>query len=106
MDFVTYGTRSGKERSGAYLFLPDGEGTSILSTWRHPFITITVGPLVRGERWREGREMERGDSMNRRGEGKDVCKSYLHDHFNAQIVTLDCSLPLISSFSFRRSAAL
>ena len=47
MDFVTYGTRSGKERSGAYLFLPDGEGTSILSTWRHPFITITVGPLVR-----------------------------------------------------------
>ena len=54
----------------------------------------------------EGREMERGDNMNRRGEGKDVCKSYLHDHFNAQIVTLDCSLPLISSFSFRRSAAL
>ena len=25
LSFVQYGTRSGKERSGAYLFLPDGE---------------------------------------------------------------------------------
>ena len=74
MDFVTYGTRSGKERSGAYLFLPDGEGASILSTWRHPFITITVGPLVRGERWRErdggerdGGERDGGERDGERG---------------------------------------
>lgn len=37
VDFVTYGTRSGKEKSGAYLFLPDGEAKSVLGqSWSNP----------------------------------------------------------------------
>lgn len=47
VDFVTYGARKGRDRSGAYLFLPDREAQSMLSSWSKPSITITVGPLVR-----------------------------------------------------------
>ena len=46
VDFVQYGTVTSKEKSGAYLFLPDGEAKSIVSSWSSPPITITVGPLV------------------------------------------------------------
>lgn len=46
LDFVTYGTRSGKERSGAYLFMPDKEASSILSSRSKPSIIIIAGPLV------------------------------------------------------------
>lgn len=49
VDFVTYGTRSGKEKSGAYLFLPDGEAKSVLGqSWSNPPVVVTIGPLVRG----------------------------------------------------------
>ena len=46
LDFVSYGTRSGKEKSGAYLFLPDREASSIISNKKYKIITI-AGPLVR-----------------------------------------------------------
>ena len=46
LDFVSYGTVTSKEKSGAYLFLPDGEAKTILGSWSNPPITITVGPLV------------------------------------------------------------
>ena len=48
LDFVSYGTVTSKEKSGAYLFLPDGEAKTILGSWSNPPITITVGPLVSG----------------------------------------------------------
>ena len=46
LDFVSYGTVSSKEKSGAYLFLPDGEARTIIGSRSYPPITITVGPLV------------------------------------------------------------
>ena len=46
LDFVSYGTVTTKEKSGAYLFLPDGEAKTIISSRSYPPITITVGPLV------------------------------------------------------------
>ena len=46
LEFVSYGTLNAKEKSGAYLFLPDGEAKSIVSSWSNPPITIIVGPLV------------------------------------------------------------
>ena len=46
LDFVSYGTVSAKEKSGAYIFLPSGEAKTILSGWSNPPITIIVGPLV------------------------------------------------------------
>ena len=46
VDFVSYGTRSGKDKSGAYLFLPDKEATSIVRS-RKPKTIIIAGPLVR-----------------------------------------------------------
>ena len=46
MDLVSYGTRSGKERSGAYLFLPDGPAHSLLTHNTRPHITVATGPLV------------------------------------------------------------
>ena len=45
LDFVSYGTVSSKEKSGAYLFLPDGEARMIIGSRSYPPITITVGPL-------------------------------------------------------------
>lgn len=47
LDFVTYGTRTGRDKSGAYLFLPDKEAVSILSK-RKPNIITIAGPLVSG----------------------------------------------------------
>ena len=46
LDFITYGTVSTKEKSGAYLFLPNGEAKTIVSSWSNPPITIIIGPLV------------------------------------------------------------
>lgn len=46
LDFVSYGTMNGKEKSGAYLFLPGGEAKTVVSGWSNPPITIVVGPLV------------------------------------------------------------
>lgn len=46
LDFVSYGTVSAKEKSGAYIFLPNGEARTIVSGWSNPPITITIGPLV------------------------------------------------------------
>ena len=46
LDFVSYGTVSAKEKSGAYLFVPNGEAKTIVSGWSNPPITIIVGPLV------------------------------------------------------------
>lgn len=47
LDFVSYGTRSGKEKSGAYLFLPDKEASSIVSDRTQYKIITIIGPLVR-----------------------------------------------------------
>ena len=47
VDFVSYGTRTGKEKSGAYLFLPDKEATTIVSLRNKPKIITIIGPLVR-----------------------------------------------------------
>ena len=52
VDFVTYGARKGRDRSGAYLFLPDREAQGLLSSWSTTPVTITVGPLVREARHR------------------------------------------------------
>ena len=38
LQFVQYGTRPGKERSGAYLFLPDGEAKVCLSVLLHQVV--------------------------------------------------------------------
>ena len=47
LDFVSYGTRKSKEKSGAYLFLPDGEASSIVLSNGKPSVLIVIGPLVR-----------------------------------------------------------
>lgn len=46
LDFVSYGTRSGKDKSGAYLFLPDKEASSIISSRKKNKIITIAGPLV------------------------------------------------------------
>lgn len=46
LDFVSYGTRTGKDKSGAYLFLPDKSASTIVSTRYRPRITIVAGHLV------------------------------------------------------------
>ena len=46
LDFVSYGTRTGKDKSGAYLFLPDRSASTIVSTRYRPRITIVAGHLV------------------------------------------------------------
>ena len=47
LDFVSYGTRSGKDKSGAYLFLPDREASSIVSDRKQYKVVTIAGPLVR-----------------------------------------------------------
>lgn len=47
LDFVSYGTRSGRDKSGAYLFLPDREASSIVSSRKKYKIITIAGPLVR-----------------------------------------------------------
>ncbi|XP_062582673.1 alpha-mannosidase 2x-like, partial [Saccostrea cucullata] len=44
VSFQTYGARSGKERSGAYLFLPDGPAKPVRVS--HPVIRVVSGPIV------------------------------------------------------------
>ncbi|XP_072138239.1 alpha-mannosidase 2x isoform X1 [Mobula birostris] len=44
MEFVWYGTRQFKDKSGAYLFLPDGEARAYISK-QTPITRITEGPL-------------------------------------------------------------
>ena len=46
LDFVTYGTRSSSEKSGAYLFLPDREARSVFPALGKPAVTVITGPLV------------------------------------------------------------
>lgn len=46
LDFVSYSTRTGRDKSGAYLFLPDKEASSILSYRNKPKIITVAGPLV------------------------------------------------------------
>ncbi|XP_078448759.1 alpha-mannosidase 2x-like [Lampetra planeri] len=45
LDLLWYGTRRSKDKSGAYLFLPDGEGKPYESAER-PVVRVTRGPLV------------------------------------------------------------
>ena len=47
VDFVSYGTvQRGKDKSGAYLFLPGGEASSLVGSWSSPRVVIVAGPLV------------------------------------------------------------
>jgi alpha-mannosidase II len=46
MDIVMYGSRQGKHRSGAYLFLPDGAAGSLLTPDTRLRIAVTTGPVV------------------------------------------------------------
>lgn len=45
VDFVMYGSRRGRDRSGAYLFLPDRDGMSMIANTK-PHVILAVGPLV------------------------------------------------------------
>uniref|UniRef100_A0A5F8G2K0 Alpha-mannosidase n=1 Tax=Monodelphis domestica TaxID=13616 RepID=A0A5F8G2K0_MONDO len=44
VEFTWYGTRNGRDRSGAYLFLPDGEAKPYISA-DPPFIRVTHGRI-------------------------------------------------------------
>ncbi|XP_041356450.1 alpha-mannosidase 2x-like isoform X2 [Gigantopelta aegis] len=44
LTFVMYGVKNAKEKSGAYLFLPDGEAKPMIVS--HPLIRIIRGPIV------------------------------------------------------------
>jgi alpha-mannosidase II len=44
MKFLVYGTRSSKDKSGAYLFLPDGEAKPYTSK-KPPVLRVTEGPF-------------------------------------------------------------
>lgn len=44
MEFMWYGTRNFKDKSGAYLFLPDGEARAYMSK-QTPITRVTEGPL-------------------------------------------------------------
>lgn len=46
VDFVSYGSRKGRDKSGAYLFLPDSEASSIVLSNGKPSIVMVIGPLV------------------------------------------------------------
>ena len=48
-DLVMYGAATGKTRSGAYLFLPDREASSIVPHQR-PTVGVVSGHLVQGVR--------------------------------------------------------
>uniref|UniRef100_A0A3B3WCX9 Glycosyl hydrolase family 38 C-terminal domain-containing protein n=1 Tax=Poecilia mexicana TaxID=48701 RepID=A0A3B3WCX9_9TELE len=43
--FLWYGTRTSGDRSGAYLFLPGGEGPQAYSSSEPPLIRVTRGPI-------------------------------------------------------------
>ncbi|XP_074056051.1 alpha-mannosidase 2 isoform X1 [Macrotis lagotis] len=44
VEFIWYGTRNGRDKSGAYLFLPDGEAKPYISA-DPPFIRVTHGRI-------------------------------------------------------------
>ncbi|XP_068944256.1 alpha-mannosidase 2 [Petaurus breviceps papuanus] len=44
VEFTWYGTRNGRDKSGAYLFLPDGEAKPYISA-DPPFIRVTLGRI-------------------------------------------------------------
>lgn len=44
LDFVKYGARYGEERSGAYLFLPDGDATSLQI--ENTIVKVIEGPIL------------------------------------------------------------
>ena len=44
LDFVTYGTSSAKDKSGAYLFLPDGPAKSVPSL--SPVVAVEKGAVM------------------------------------------------------------
>lgn len=44
VQFLIYGTRSSKEKSGAYLFLPDGPAKSL--EYENPLVRVIMGPVV------------------------------------------------------------
>ena len=46
LDFVTYGSRRGRDKSGAYLFLPDKDAVSMVGNSK-PHVVVVAGPLVR-----------------------------------------------------------
>ncbi len=46
VEFVVYGTTSGKDKSGAYLFMPGGEASGV-SAGKSP-VSVVIGPLVSG----------------------------------------------------------
>lgn len=45
MEFLVYGTRASKDKSGAYLFLPDGEAQPYVPK-EAPVLRVTEGPFV------------------------------------------------------------
>jgi len=45
LEFITYGAKEGRERSGAYLFLPDGPA-KVISTRQAPLVRFIRGPVV------------------------------------------------------------
>jgi alpha-mannosidase II len=45
LEFVTYGAKEGRERSGAYLFLPDGPA-KVISTRQAPLVRFIRGPVL------------------------------------------------------------
>ena len=45
-DFVMYTAAQGRERSGAYLFLPSGDASSIVNHHKEYRMRIVTGPLV------------------------------------------------------------
>lgn len=45
LGFVKYGTRANEDRSGAYLFLPDGKGNSVDFSSENTFVRVIRGPL-------------------------------------------------------------
>lgn len=47
IDFGVYTARSGKERAGAYLFLPSGPASSHLADSARPIVRIVEGPLLK-----------------------------------------------------------
>lgn len=46
IDFATYTSRSSKDKSGAYLFLPAGNAKLHVSTEYRPTIRYVKGPLM------------------------------------------------------------
>ncbi|XP_035995760.1 alpha-mannosidase 2 [Fundulus heteroclitus] len=45
VQFLWYGTRTSGDKSGAYLFLPGGEGPQVYSSSEPPLVRVTRGPI-------------------------------------------------------------